>query len=59
MLTNLKVRGSILSEAEHSFCGPGRIYTRFHREITRENTSSKHEKYTRKGANRISSLTGV
>ena len=59
MLANQKVRGSILSQAEHSFCGPGRIYTSFHREITRENTSSKHERYTRKGANRISSLTRV
>ena len=59
MLANQKVRGSILSQAEYSFCGPVRIYTSFHREITRENTSSKHERYTRNGANRISSLTRV
>ena len=59
MLADQKVRGSILSQAEHSFCGPAQIYTSFHREITRENTSSKHERYTRNGANRISSITRV
>ena len=57
MLANQKVRSSILSQAEHSFCGPARIYASFHREITKKNTSSKHERYTRNGANRISSLT--
>ena len=59
MLANQKLRGSILGQEEHSFCGPARIYTSFHREITRENMSLKHERYTRKGANRISSLTRV
>ena len=59
MLANQKVSGSILSQAEHNFCGPKRIYTSFYREITKKNTSSKHERYTRKGANRISSLTRV
>ena len=59
MLANQKVKGSILSLAELSFCGHARIYTSFHREKTRENTSSKHERYTRNGANRISSLTRV
>ena len=59
MLANQKVSGSILRHAELSFCGPVRIYTSFYTEITRENTSSKHERYTRNGANRISSLTRV
>ena len=59
MLANQKVRGSILSQAEHNFCGPTRIYTSLYREIIKENTSLKHEKYTRNGANRISSLTQV
>ena len=36
MLANQKVRGSILSQGEHSFCGPAQIYTIFYREITRE-----------------------
>ena len=59
MLANQKVKGSILSKAEHIFCSPARIYTSFYREITRENTSSKHERYTRNGANRISGLTRI
>ena len=59
MLADQKVRGSILSQAEHSFCGPAQIYTGFHRDMTRENTSSNHERYTRNGANRISSITRV
>ena len=59
MLANQKVRGSILSKAELNFCCFVRIYTSFYTEITRENTSSKHERYTRNGANRISSLTRV
>ena len=59
MLANQKVRGSILPQAVPSFCGPARIYTSFYREMTREKTSSKHERHTRKGANRISSLTRV
>ena len=58
MLANPKVRGSILSQAE-LFFSPARIYTSFYTEITRQNTSSKHERYTRNGANRISSLTRV
>ena len=59
MLANQKVRGSILSQAVLSFCCPVRIYTSLYTEITRKNTSSKHEGYTRNGANRISSLTRV
>ena len=59
MLANYKVRGSILSEAVLSFCYHVRIYMSFYTEITRENTSSKHKRYTRNGANRISSLTRV
>ena len=59
MLANQKVSGSILRHAELSFCCPVRIYMSFYTEITRENTSSKHERYTRNGANRISSLTRV
>ena len=59
MLANQKVGGSILSQGEHSFCGPARIYTSFYREMTRENTSSKHERHTSNGANRTSSLTRV
>ena len=57
MLANQKVMGSILSQAEHNFGGPARMHTRFYREITRKNTSSKHERYTRNEANRISSIT--
>ena len=59
MLAYHKVRGSIPSEAVLSFCYHVRIYTSFYTEITRENTSSKHERYMRNGANRISSLTRV
>ena len=59
MLSDLKVRGSILSQAVLSFCCDVRIYTGFYSETTSENTSSKHERYTRNGANRISSLTQV
>ena len=59
MLANQKVRGLILSQAEHSIYCPARIYTSFDREMTRGNTSSKHERYTRNGANRISSLSRV
>ena len=39
MLANQKVRGSILSLAELSFCCPVQIYTTFYTEIIRENTS--------------------
>ena len=46
LLADQKVWGSILSQAEPSFCFPVRIYTSFYTEITRENTSSKHERYT-------------
>ena len=59
MLAYQKVRGSILSQAEHNFCCPTRIYTSLYREIMKENTSLKHERYTRNGANRILSLTRV
>ena len=59
MLAYLKVRGSIPSQAVLSFCCDLRINTSFYSEITSENTSSKHERYTRNGANRISSLTRV
>ena len=59
MLANQKVRGSILGQGSIFFSFPVRIYTSFYREITRENTSPKHERYTRNGANRISSLTRV
>ena len=59
MLANQKVSGSILRHADLSFCCPVRINTSFYTEITRENTSSKHERYTRNGANRISSITRV
>ena len=54
VLAHLKVRGSILSQAEPRFCCDVRIYTSFYTEITGENKSSKHERYTRNGANRIS-----
>ena len=59
MLANPKVRGSILTQAELSFFGPARIYMSFYTEIKRENTSSKHKRYMKNGANRISSLTRV
>ena len=43
MLANQKVRGSILSQAGHNFCGPARIDTSFlHR-----NNKGKHEFKTR------------
>ena len=59
MFASQKLMGSILSQAELSFCCPVRIYTSFHTEVPREDTSSKHERYTRNGANRILSLTKV
>ena len=59
MLANQKVMSSILSQAEHNLCGPARIYTSFYRKITRKNMSSRHKRYTRNGADRISSLTRV
>ena len=59
MLANHEVWGSILSEAIISFCYHVRINTSFYTEITRENMSSKHERYTRNEADRISSLTLV
>ena len=52
MLAYLKVRGSIPSQAVLSFCCDLRINTSFYSEIT-------NERYTRNGANRISSLTRV
>ena len=58
MLVNQEVRGSILRPTVLFSCHV-RIYTSFHTENTRENTSSKHERYTRNRANRISSLTRV
>ena len=57
VLANQNVRGSILSWAECSFFGPAQIYNSFYTEITRQNMSSKHERYTRNGANRISIFT--
>ena len=54
MLAYLKVRGSILGQGEPSFCCDVRIYTSLYTENTGGNTSSKHERYTRNGANRIS-----
>ena len=59
MLVNQKVWGSILGQGSHFVCSHLRIYTSIYTEITREYTSSKHERYTRNGANRISSLTRV
>ena len=59
MLADQKVEGSNLTKVVSLFRFPVRIYTSFHTYITRENTSSKHERYTRNGANRISSLTRV
>ena len=56
MLGNPKVWGSILSHGVPLFCCPVLIDTRFYTEITRKNTSSKHGRYTRNVANRISSL---
>ena len=59
MLDNLKVSGSILSQGEPLFCCPVLIYMSFHTEITRENTSSKHGRYTRNVAYKILSLKQV
>ena len=55
MLANQKVWGLILSQGVPLPCCPVLIDT----EITRENTSSKHGRYTRNVANRISSLKQV
>ena len=59
MLGNQKVWGSILSQGEPLFCCPVLIYMIFHTEITREHTSSKHGRYTRNVAYKISSLKQV
>ena len=55
MLANQKVWDAILSQVVHQFCCPVQIYTSFYTEITKDRTSSKHERYTRNVANRISS----
>ena len=59
MLANQKVWGSILSQGVPLFCCPVLIDTSFYTEITRKNTSSKHGRYTRNVANRISSLKQI
>ena len=59
MLDNSKVWGSILSQGVPLFCGTVLLDTGFYTEITRKNTSSKHRRYTRNVANRISSLKQV
>ena len=59
MLANKKVWGSRLSLGVALFCCPVLIDMSFHTEITRKNTSSKHGRYTRNVANRISSLKQV
>ena len=59
MLANLKVWGSILSQGVPLFCCPVLIYTSFYTEITCGNTSSKHGRYTRNVANRISNLKQI
>ena len=59
MLANQKVWGSILSQGVPLFCCPVLIDTSFYTEITRKNTCSKHGRYTRNVANRISSLKQV
>ena len=56
MLGNQKIWGSIISQGVPFLCCPVLIYTSFYTEITRENTNSKHGRYTRNVANRISSL---
>ena len=59
MLGNQKIWGLIISQGVPFLCCPVLIYTSFYTEITRENTSSKHGRYTRNVANRISSLKQV
>ena len=54
MFGNQKVKGSILSQAELSFCWDVRIYTSFYTQVTGEKMRSKHERCTRNVANRIS-----
>ena len=54
-LANQKVMGSILSQAELSFCGPTSIYTSLYTEIAGKTRVLN----TRNGGNRISSLTRV
>ena len=59
MLTCQKVGGSMLSWVVLRFCRHVQIHTSFYTEITRENTISKHERYTTYVANRNLSLTRV
>ena len=59
MLANQKVWVSILSQGVPLFCCPVLIDKSFYTEITRKNMSSKHGRYTRNVANRISSLKQV
>ena len=54
MLTTQKVWGSIRSEVLPIFYCPVLIDVSFYTEITRKNTSSKHRRYTRNVASRIS-----
>ena len=53
-----KVWGSILGQVETFLISETNLHE-FYTDITGKNTSSKHERYTRNGANRISSLTRV
>ena len=59
MLANQKVWGSTLSQGVPLSCCPVLIDTSFYTEITGRNTSSKHGRYMRNVANRISSLKEV
>ena len=59
MLGNQKVWGSILSQEVTLLCCPVPIDTSFYTEITRKNMSTKHGRYTKNVANRISSLKQV
>ena len=58
MPANWKDWGSILGQGGTFFYSCTNVHVFLHR-ITRKNTSSKHERYTRKRANRIASLTWV
>ena len=59
VLANQKVWGLILSQGVPLFCCLVLIDTSFYTEITRKNTGSKHRRYTRNVAYRISSLKQV
>ena len=56
MLANHQVWGSILSQGVPLFCCPVLIDTSFYTEITGNDKSSIHGRYTRNVANSISSL---